>query len=216
MSIAVILLILLPIAYGLTLAFEVGIDKLLRSKPEDFAEWGLVYEPPICPRRLLLPLVYFCLVAGTLYPASFKGQLLSCFLLVNLLVVCLIDYKYQFIFDEQNLLLAIVGLWRIFDVPYGWLGACLAAAGAFFVMLVLALVSRGAIGGGDVKLMAALGLWFGPMDIIHTFVYGSIAGGIGGIILLLLRKKGRKDYFAFGPYLCLGAVYVWYLVAADW
>ena len=216
MSTAVILLILLPIAYGLTLALEVVIDKLLSSKSEDFAEWGLVYDPPICPRKLFMSMVYFCLAAGALYPASFKGQLLSCFLLVNLLVVCLIDYKYQFIFDEQNLLLAIIGLWRIFDVPYGWLGAGMATAGAFLVMLVLAIVSRGAIGGGDVKLMAALGLWFGPLDIIHTFVYGSIAGGVGGIILLLLRKKSRKDYFAFGPYLCLGAVYVWYLVATAW
>lgn len=216
MSNMYIILILIPISYALTLALEYAMDKLLRSKTAEFVEWEMTYEAPVCSRRVLLPLVFLCLAAGTLYPATLKGQVLSCLLLVQLLVVCLIDYKYQFIFDEQNILLAATGLLRMCDFPSLWKEPLLACVGAFVVMFVLAIISRGAMGGGDVKLMAALGLWLGVWGIMQTFFYGVVAGGIGGVIMLIASSKGRKDFFAYGPYLCLGAVYVWYLSGKTW
>jgi prepilin peptidase CpaA len=34
------------------------------------------------------------------------------------------------------------------------------------------------LGAGDVKLMAALGAWFGPQNAVWLFVYATIAGGV--------------------------------------
>lgn len=211
-----ILFALLPIAYVVALLLEYLCDRLLLKKQKELAEWDCVYDKPLCSRFLLWMLAYACLGAGYLLPATLKGQLLSTLLLLQLLVVCLIDYKFQFIFDEQNLVLLLTGLLRIQDYPTFWKEPIVACVGAFFVMFLLAVISRGAMGGGDIKLMSALGLWLGVWGIMNAFFYGVLAGGIGALILLLLRKKGAKDYFAFGPYLCLGAIYAWYMQCASW
>jgi len=209
-------LILIPIAYALTLAIEYLSDKLLLSKKADFDEWEIVYKPPLCPRMLLLLAVYACLAVGCLHSATPMGKLLSSFFLVNLLVISIIDFKYQFIFDEQNLLLASMALLKINSFSYGWKEPVIASATAFVIMLVICFLSRGALGGGDVKLMAAVGLWLGAWATLEAFMYGILLGGLAAAVMLVVTKKGRRDFFAYGPYLCLGAAYGWYLVAKSW
>ena len=71
-------------------------------------------------------------------------------------------------------------------------------------MLVLTILVPGAFGGGDVKLMAACGLFFGWRDNILATVLAIFMGGLYGIWLLLGKRKERKTVFAFGPFLCAG------------
>jgi leader peptidase (prepilin peptidase)/N-methyltransferase len=76
---------------------------------------------------------------------------------------------------------------------------------AFILLLLIALISRGGMGLGDVKLAALIGFMTGfPLVIISIFV-SIIAGGIVAVILLISRRKTRKDSVPFGPFLCLGA-----------
>ena len=77
------------------------------------------------------------------------------------------------------------------------------------MLAALAILGRGALGGGDVKMMAALGLWFGVNGIITTACIGFIVGGVAAIVMLLFKIRGRKDFFAFGPFLIMGAVVAW-------
>lgn len=216
MSKLYLLPILIPIAYLVASALELLCHHLLSRKTADLAEWNCVYEGSLCPRWLMFTGTYACLLAGCYLAPSIKGKLLSCLLLLQLWVVCLIDYKYQFIFDEQNIILFLLGWAKLADYPTFWKEPVCASLGAFIVMFILALLSRGAMGGGDVKLMGALGVWLGVTGIGQAFVYGIIAGGVGALIMLISRAKGRKDYFAFGPYLCIGAVYAWYLQSYRW
>lgn len=79
--------------------------------------------------------------------------------------------------------------------------------GFFSVSVPLALITMiipGAFGGGDIKLMTALGLFMGWKISITAFAIAVLSGGAYGIYLLAGKKKGRKDHFAFGPFLCLG------------
>ena len=71
-------------------------------------------------------------------------------------------------------------------------------------MLLLIIVVPGAFGGGDIKLMAVAGIFLGWKLCILSFFLGVIVGGIYGIYLLAIKKKGRKDHFPFGPFLCFG------------
>ena len=73
-------------------------------------------------------------------------------------------------------------------------------------MLILTIVIDGAFGGGDIKLMAAIGLYLGWRHTLVGFFITLIVGGIAGAYLLITKKKGRKDHFAFGPYICVGCV----------
>ena len=94
-------------------------------------------------------------------------------------------------------------------LPFSLWQRLAAGVGAFIVLAALAILGRGALGGGDVKMMAVLGLWLGVNGIITTACIGFILGGIAAIIMLLLRIHGRKDFFAFGPFLIMGAVVAW-------
>lgn len=71
------------------------------------------------------------------------------------------------------------------------------ASGVLF--LVLAIVTRGGIGGGDIKLMAALGLWLSPGSMEMAAIGGIVLGGLAALWVLLAKRKGRRDYIPYGP-----------------
>ena len=73
-------------------------------------------------------------------------------------------------------------------------------------MLLLAIAVPGAFGGGDIKLMAAGGLFLGWRTVLASAIIGILLGGGYGIYLLASGKKGRKEQFAFGPFLCVGMI----------
>ena len=73
-------------------------------------------------------------------------------------------------------------------------------------MFLLCLVIDGAFGGGDIKLMAATGLFLGWQNTLLAMFFGIVFGGMYGIYLLAAKKAGKKDHFAFGPFLCAGIV----------
>ena len=74
--------------------------------------------------------------------------------------------------------------------------------------MLLAIVTRGGIGGGDVKLIASLGIWLGPEKLLTAAAMGLIAGGGAAALLLLAKKKSRGSFFAYGPYFALSGFLV--------
>lgn len=73
-------------------------------------------------------------------------------------------------------------------------------------MFVLAVASRGGIGGGDVKLAAVAGFFLGPWPALLALFLSFVAGGAAGAFLLISGRKGPKDTVPFGPYIALGSV----------
>lgn len=74
--------------------------------------------------------------------------------------------------------------------------------------LLLSLVSRGAVGMGDVKLSLALGLVLAPWGlgtVIAGFSLGYLFAGLVGVLLLITKRGDLKTYLPFGPFLLLGA-----------
>ena len=78
------------------------------------------------------------------------------------------------------------------------------------VFLVLAIIGRGALGMGDVKLAGLIGMMTGYPGVIVALTIGTILGGIVAFFLLATRRAGRKSTIAYAPYLALGAlVAIW-------
>ncbi|ABB16081.1 prepilin peptidase [Carboxydothermus hydrogenoformans] len=77
----------------------------------------------------------------------------------------------------------------------------------FGLLFLLALISRGGMGGGDIKLAAGLGAFLGFPLILETLFLAFFFGGLTGIILLLTKKKARGDMVPFGPFL-IGAAFI--------
>ena len=130
-----------------------------------------------------------------------------------LLVVALIDLDHQIIPNSITYPGVVVGLavsfWALPLTPI--LGSRLAASlvgclvgGIFFY--VVAMLSKGGIGGGDIKLMAMIGAFLGGDGAFFTVLMAALTGSLVGITLILLGKKGRKDKVPFGPFLACGAI----------
>ena len=81
-----------------------------------------------------------------------------------------------------------------------------AAVAGGLIFLALAYLTRGGVGGGDVKLIAALGLWLGPERLTAVVCVGFFIGGLAALLLLLTGQKKRKDAFAYGPCFTLPAI----------
>jgi prepilin peptidase CpaA len=96
-------------------------------------------------------------------------------------VACAFDLRTRRIPNALTFGAALAGL--VFHRLTGGTDGAMVAAGGWAVGLLLFLpffVLRG-MGGGDVKLLAALGAWIGPQQVVWLAVYTGIAGGVLGI-----------------------------------
>lgn len=128
-----------------------------------------------------------------------------------LIVMTMIDYDLQIIPDGLTLILGILGLVYLAAVIVPNEGfPALIPRGIGFILggglfLLIAVVSNGGMGGGDIKLMAVLGLWFGWKHLLLLIMLSFISGALISVALLAFKIKGRKEAIPFGPFIALAA-----------
>lgn len=144
---------------------------------------------------LLVYLVYGLSVETLLYMVC-----CSC-----LIVVTLIDFKHMIIPDRFNIIILACGLIALFAVPeLGWLDRVI---GMFaFSVPVFLLSLMGAMGAGDAKLLAAIGLLLGWKLTLLTFVFAALLASIFGIASMIKKKADGKLAIPFGPFISLAAI----------
>ena len=87
----------------------------------------------------------------------------------------------------------------------------------FFTFLLLWAVSRGGIGGGDVRLAIVMGMylgWLGAAYVLVGILVASVLGGLAAVLLLISRRANRSTRLAFGPYLAIGTLVS--MMVGDW
>ena len=155
----------------------------------------------------------WCFLVFGFYSVLIKALFFSSFLIV----ITFIDIDHQLILDKVLIWMAGAGvainLWLGPPAPDLW-SMLLAAAVGGGVMLLIAVLTRGGMGGGDIKFMAVLGLWLGWPYILITMLLSFIIGGVVGLLLLVLKRKGRKDFIPFGPFIAIAA-YITFLYGID-
>jgi prepilin peptidase CpaA len=100
---------------------------------------------------------------------------------------CATDIWTRRIPNALTLVAALAGL--LFHVFTSGVDGALTAAGGWGVGLIMLLpfFALGGMGGGDVKLMAALGAWLGPQETLWLAAYAGLAGGVLGVTVALAR-----------------------------
>ena len=68
-------------------------------------------------------------------------------------------------------------------------------------LLLIAIISRGNMGGGDIKLAFMQGLYLGISNTIVMLILSFIISGVISLLLIALKIKGHKDAIPFGPFL---------------
>ncbi len=95
----------------------------------------------------------------------------------------------------NRLVLLVVGFYPAHvlssPVPVDWIGALMVAAAMFFIGWFL--FARGFIGGGDVKLIAAVALWAGPSMIIPFVLLVLASGGILAAVILVHARLSPSN-----------------------
>jgi len=128
-----------------------------------------------------------------------------------------IDYYLQIIPNRLNLTIFEVGLIFTFIIgtkdifiAFDMLLGMLIGGGIFLLITLLGglLAGKEAMGLGDVKLVGAMGLFFGVKGIILISILSFFVAGIMCLILIALKKKTTKDYIPFGPAIVIASYIV--------
>ena len=123
-----------------------------------------------------------------------------------LLIITMTDFEQYVIFDQMLIIFFALGLISIFALNLNFTIRIFFSITGAVLFAVLAILTHGGIGGGDVKLIGVLGIWLG-IYLIDVVIYGFILGGIFAVILLALKIKQRTDFFAYGIYFSMTALY---------
>jgi prepilin signal peptidase PulO-like enzyme (type II secretory pathway) len=129
-----------------------------------------------------------------------------------LVQVIFFDLEHLLVLDRVLLPGAVAALVLSLVTPQlGLLAAVL--TGLVTGLVFLAIAELGAIafkaeamGYGDVKLSAFLGLILGPRPTFNAVVLGVILAGVVAVGLLALRVRGMRDSISYGPFLAAGAI----------
>jgi leader peptidase (prepilin peptidase)/N-methyltransferase len=158
-------------------------------------------------REACLCLLFFAAYILTATLTVDPLNLLSLWIFVSFLVfISIMDLEQQIILDKVLYCFFFCGLFFSFFSPELFLNRLLAACGGGLLLLILAVLTRGAIGGGDIKLLFVLGFWLGMDKLLFTLFSGFVIGGLISALLLLCHLKKKHDTIAYGPYFALGAL----------
>lgn len=174
---------------------------------------------PLPPRVLIMEVLTGCgfllfwwwLGPGVkLAVASLYGSLL--------LVIAAIDLEHHLVLNRVLYPALVVAPVTAFVYGLQWGEILLGGAVGFALPLLLYLAYSGGLGAGDVKLGAFIGIISGFPGILIALFAALVSGGAASALLLLTRKKGRRDPIPFAPFLALGAfvALIWGREMTDW
>lgn len=184
---------------------------------EFFTEYMKHFKP-----NYLLMVVTAIAYIGLLYTFNISLDLFKYMALVPMLISAFcIDLKLQIIPNRLTLTIFETGLIFTFlnTILNTGLGittftnsilGMLVGGGIFLLITVIGGIIAGkeAMGFGDVKLMGALGLFLGWINIIIVSVIAFLLAAIISIGILIFRKKGFNDYIPFGPFIVIATLIV--------
>ena len=122
-------------------------------------------------------------------------NLLLLWLAATLIVAAVIDVRTFTISNRLNFIV-------VFGAPLYWMSIALTpwpgmavqiAAGAIVFTLLAGAFYAGMMGGGDIKLAAALALWFSPGGTVKFLVLMSLAGGVLTLVVIAWHRARRRE-----------------------
>lgn len=135
-------------------------------------------------------------------PAALRAALLICVLVP----ATAIDLRHKIIPDKLNLAGFTLGIPLIFESNDVFYSGAIGFAAGGGLLLLIAVLSRGGMGGGDIKLAAVMGLLLGWQHLLAALFLAFTLGGLAGVLMILFGMKKMKEAVPFGPYLALGGV----------
>lgn len=134
---------------------------------------------------------------------------LEMILIGPLIFLCTTDIKALELPDGVNLLVGCLGLIYLIVSPTPFLSGVATAIILFVSFFIIAFVSGGALGGGDIKYVLGFGLWIPPHHILPFLLFATLSASVYGLIILIFSRK--KEPLPFGPFLILSSIYLLFI-----
>lgn len=143
---------------------------------------------------------------------GFSKELIVALLFTSLLIIITVsDLAYMLIPDKILIFFGVLlVLARIVSPLNPWWESIIGAFLGFGILLLIAILSKGGMGGGDIKLFFVIGLVLGIIPTLLTLFLAAGIGVIVGLVQLKLMNKGRKTPVPFGPSISIAAVIVYF------
>lgn len=129
-----------------------------------------------------------------------------------LLIVIFTDINHLIILDRCHVAILVLGVLAIIFNFTSLINAVLGVLIFFLGFYLIAVIGekimdQEVLGGGDIKLMGACGLFLGWDLTLCGLIVGCAFGLLLEYFLMLIKIRKRGDYLAFGPYLALGMLF---------
>ncbi|TLS33212.1 prepilin peptidase [Geobacillus thermoleovorans] len=162
----------------------------------------------ISPLYPLMELTTAALLTAAPMWIGWGGQLIVAWTLISLLAIIVVsDLRYMLIPDRVLLVFAGLFLMERLVIPFlPWVDMLLGAAVGFSLLWLIAVLSNGGMGGGDVKLFAVLGMVLGWKMVLLAFFLATLYGTIIGLIGMALGRVRRGKPMPFAPAIALGSL----------
>lgn len=160
---------------------------------------------PLYPIFELLTGILFVLCPVIL---GWEAELFVAWTVISLMMIITVsDIQYMIIPDKVLLFFgSLLLVERIFIQLDPWWDSLLGAVVGFVLLYVISVVSKGAIGGGDIKLFAVIGLVLGAELVLLTFFLSTLFGTAGGLIGMFTGKVKKNKPIPFGPFIVIGTL----------
>lgn len=151
--------------------------------------------------------------AFTTFAEDYYYTLIKAFVITTVLIPTIfIDIDERMIPDRFSIGLLIFGfVFSFFDPGMTWHGSAIGivvGGGLFFIVAegYHLMTGREGMGGGDIKLIAAIGAFMGWYPVLMVIFISSMLGSIYGIFAMIVLKKGRLTEIPFGPFISIAAL----------
>lgn len=185
-------------------------------------QWGKCRH---CKMRIspLYPIMELCtalLFVFAYWQIGWSLELIFAWTLISLFIIIFItDVTYMLIPDRILLyFLSLFLIERIIMPLDPWWDSLLGAAIGFTLLLMIAVISKGGMGGGDIKLFGVIGFALGSKLVLLSFFAASVFGGLFGIIGMAFGRYKKGESIPFGPFIGIGTlvVYFYHQSILDW
>lgn len=145
-------------------------------------------------------------ISGAHWPLTVSGIVFLSFLVI----LSAVDLERMLLPDKLTLPGIAAGLaLAVAGISYvQWQSAVLGAAVGYALLWAVRVLSKGGMGGGDAKLLALIGAFVGPVDVLKALFWASLIGSVVGGTMMLTGRHKRGQLLPFGPFLALGALVV--------
>lgn len=139
---------------------------------------------------------------------GFTLELITAILFISMLMILFVtDISYMLIPNKILLFFSpFLLVMRIISPLEPWYDMLIGASVGFVVLSAIILVSKGGMGGGDMKLFVVLGIVLGWKATLFTLFLAALLGTVIGGVIMLIQKADRKQPIPFGPYIITAAL----------